>query len=427
MSDTTRMEQELIGAATVDGGAFWEVADKIMPEHFQIPAHAAIWRALREVATAESEVVDLTALSRAVGDEVDRSYLTRVFGCYPSAAHIETLARRVLEEYTRRRLALLGEQISQEAREGRPVADVIEQAQARVFGLTAPNQDQQLLHVDDVVEATMAEIEHAYKHGRRGVPTGFQRLDNMMGNLQPGTLNILAARPGVGKTMLATNMGVNAAKQGYRVLFFSLEMSRIELGYRILGTEMGLPAPRLRAICAGDEAPPWIWAAMREAQSGLYNTPLHIIDDARLSSASITAWTRRVMANQGADLVIVDYLQKVQDRLEGKQRYLEIKATAQAAKNLARVMEVPVLLVAQLGREAEDYTRPLLKHLREGGDIEQEADAVIFLARRYDREEGEIILAKNRHGAGGIIPCRQVSRENRFEEIPEEYGGGQGF
>jgi len=418
---TDSVEAELLGACTADVTAYWEVAHEISPDMLEQPHLGEIWEAIGEAAQSmdrQTTVVPLTELSTRIGEQA-RKVLMMLYGeGLPS--HAPYLAREVQARYTRRQLRLAGEQIAHLAERETDVGQALTQAQEMVHRLQAPGSEASYASMDDVVDATLAEIETAMQGARRGVPTGFKRLDRELGNLQPGGLTVLAARTGVGKTMFATNLAVQSAKQGNCVLMFSLEMSRSELGYRIIGTEAGIPAPRLRNASAGDPLQPQQVEAVRAAQLRLHETPFWVVDESRLSSASIHSWARRQMGTTGLDLVIIDYLQLVNDRLEKRQRVEEVGYTAKAAKRLARTLDVPVVAVAQLSRSAEEYNRPQLRHLRESGDIEQEADVVLFLARQYDREDGELIIAKNRHGRQAILPVQQVSIQNRWVELEQE-------
>ena len=263
---------------------------------------------------------------------------------------------------------------------------------------------------------------HNEKGSLRGVPTGFRKLDNILSGLQKSDLVILAARPSVGKTSLALNMALNAASQGLTVGVFSLEMSKMQLVERLLAAEARVDSWRLRTGNLSDDDFPRLGRAMGK----LSEMSLYIDDSANLTAMQIRTKARRLQAEKGLDLVIVDYLQLMDSSVRNDSRVQEISEISRSLKGLARELDIPVLALSQLSRAVEQRPnkRPQLSDLRESGSIEQDADVVMFIYREdmYDRNSenqniANILIAKHRNGPTGEIDLYFQKETMQFKNL----------
>ena len=256
----------------------------------------------------------------------------------------------------------------------------------------------------------MLDLENIQNREARytGLPTGFLDLDDLTSGLQPGNLVIIAARPGVGKSSLATNIARNVAVAGHPVAMFSLEMSRNEIGMRLLCSEAGVPWDRIRS----KRVEAHHWSRVVQAAEVLHDAPLHIVDAGNVNIVDIRAKARRMRTGrQGLDLIIVDYLQLMTSALSRRpdNRQQEVAEISRSLKLLAKELHVPVIALSQLNRnpEARADKRPQLSDLREVGAIEQDSDVVMFIHREdadpEKKRQTELILAKHRNGPTGNI------------------------
>jgi replicative DNA helicase len=268
-------------------------------------------------------------------------------------------------------------------------------------------------------------IEYLTRHRGEviGIPTGFGDIDKLLGGLQRSDMVILAARPSVGKTSLALSIGHNAAKRfNQRVAFFSLEMSREQVVQRLISAETGIDSQRLRrGDIAEDE-----WGRFVKASSDLAETLFFVDDTPGISALELRTKARRLHAEVGIDLLVVDYLQLMRGDFRAENRVQELASISRALKALARELNTPVLALSQLSRGVESRTdkRPILSDLRESGALEQDADVVIFIYRdeMYNPDTefpyiAEIILAKHRHGPTGVTSVYFRKSQAQFLDL----------
>jgi replicative DNA helicase len=260
-----------------------------------------------------------------------------------------------------------------------------------------------------------------------GVPTGFSDFDRYTAGLQPSDLIIIAGRPSMGKTALALNIGYNAAQMTKKaVAVFSLEMSKQQLGIRLLGFDAGIDATKLRTGFLRDKE----WERLTDSANRLSELPVFIDDSSAISVLEMKAKCRRLKKNHDLSLVVVDYLQLIQSRKTAESRHLEISEISRMLKALAKDLNVPVLALSQLNRKVEDRPnkRPQLADLRESGAIEQDADVIAFIYRdemynpdlEENRNIAEIIVAKQRNGPTGPFKLTFQKELTRFRNYTEE-------
>jgi replicative DNA helicase len=415
-------EQSVLGALLIDKDAVVKVAEFLNAEHFYRDIHAEVYKAVLSL-YEKREPADIVTVTdelklRGVYEEVGGSgYLTTLVNFVPTSAHIEHYARIVKDKAVRRQLitaaARIGEMGFEEVEDVKSLMDTAEQA---LFGISQQHFTQNFIPVKDTLAETFDRIEALKRKAGslRGVPTGFSALDKKLSGLQESNLIILAARPSVGKTTLAMNIAMHAAvNEKIPVGIFSLEMSKEQLVDMFLSAVANVDSWRLSTGHLDDED----FAKLPDAMGELAEAPLYIDDTPGASILEMRTKARRLQAEKGLELIIVDYLQLVRGRnLEN--RVQEVSEISQALKNLARELKVPVLALSQLSRSIESrQTRvPQLSDLRESGAIEQDADVVMFLYREDQEklEDIKLMIAKHRSGEIGDIDLKFKGERRRF-------------
>ncbi|MDQ6694176.1 MAG: replicative DNA helicase [Chloroflexota bacterium] len=424
-------EEAVLGSLLLDRDAIIKIAPFLHPEDFYREAHGWIYGAVLDL-YARREPPDPVTLSSELerGGRLQNvggySYLISLVNRTPTAVHIEYYAHIVERTSVLRRLISAGGEIaalgySEEAE----VSQTLDKAESLLFAVSQRTADNGFTSIEQVLNEYYDRIESIQNNPGAvvGVPTGFHDLDEITGGLQPSDLIILAARPGVGKTSLALGIAHNAASKGKRVGVFSLEMSREQLVQRLLAVETGVDSQRLRLGYLTDED----WHVVSDAIGRLAQMPIYIDDSAGLNIHELRSKARRLEAETGVDLLIIDYLQLMQGsaRKDGN-RVQEVTEISRNVKVMARELNIPVLACAQLSRAVESRTKhvPMLSDLRESGSIEQDADMVMFIHREemYDEETekkgiAEIHIAKHRNGPLATIPLRFFARTTKFTDL----------
>jgi replicative DNA helicase len=306
------------------------------------------------------------------------------------------------------------------------VEDILDQAEKSIFEITEDKITPHVYPLSEVIKDSFRTIEELYDRKERisGVPTGFINLDQYTSGLQPSDLIIVAGRPSMGKTAFALDMARNAATQAeIPVLIFSLEMSRQQLATRMLCSEARVDAHRLRSGYIGERD----WPRLTSAAGVLSEAPIYIDDSPAMSVLQMRAKARRLKADRGLGLVVVDYLQLMSGRSGADRREQEISEISRSLKALAKELHLPVIALSQLNRKVEDRTdkRPVMADLRESGAIEQDADVILFIYRdeMYDensKQKGiaEIIIGKQRNGPSGVrVNLAFLNQYTRFENL----------
>jgi len=415
-------EQSVLGALLIDKDAVVEVAEFLRPEHFYQDKHTKVYEAVVKLYEAR-EPVDVVTVGEKLKETKSLkqvggvTYLTELVNRVPTSAHVENYAKIV------KNLAIKRELISQASRiveqsfdETEELDKVLDRAEKAIFGLSQQHLTRNFIPIKDALAESFDRLDELHKQagGIRGVPTGFADMDNVLAGFQRSNLVILAARPGMGKTSLALNISQHAAvEQKIPVGFFSLEMSQEELVDRLLIAQADIDAWKLKTGRLNEKD----FAALSDAMGELAEAPLYIDDTPGMSIMEMRTKARRLQAEHGVELLIVDYLQLAHSRnLEN--RVQEISEVSMGLKNLARELRVPVLAVSQLSRAVEHRgtRRPQLADLRESGGIEQDADVVMFLYREdeEDLENLKLYVAKHRNGPLATIDLRFRGDRIRF-------------
>lgn len=421
-------EQSVLGAMLIERDAIARVAEVLFPEHFYKETHQIIFDAICTL-YQRSEPVDLVTLSEELrrrekleligGGEA----LTALIDMVPTAANVEHYARIVEEKAIRRQLMRAGHGIIGLGLEGEEkIEDLLDKAEQQIFHIGQRRFTQQFVPIKEILKSTLERIDELYSRDSEvtGIATGFKEFDTMTAGLQPAELIVIAARPGMGKTSFCLNIAQHAAIDcGVPVAFFSLEMAKEQLVQRMLCAEALVDAHRLRTgkLHDGD------WKKIADSMNLLSKAEIYIDDSSSISVLEMRSKVRRLKAERGLGVIVVDYLQLIRGHGRVENRVQEISEVARGLKAMAKDLRVPVLAVSQLSREVEKRTdkRPLLSDLRESGAIEQEADLVAFIYRdSYYNEKSEkqntaeIIIAKQRNGPVGTVELVFVKEYTKF-------------
>ena len=429
-------EQAVLGALMVDRELMPVVSEIVITADFYAPHHATIYDVLHAL-YERGEPVDKISVAeelrrRKLLDEVGGlDMLSQLLNAVPTSASAEFYAKVVAEKAILRSLITAGSRISTVGFE--PTDDVeltLDRCEQMIFEI-GRRQTGGFVLVRDLLKPTFEQIDKLYHQSGQvtGVPSGFARLDQFTAGFQPGELVIVAARPSMGKTSLALNIAMHAAKVAAKsVALFSLEMSNEQLVQRLLSAEAKIDAQRLRSGSIRDEE----WGEITRAMGVLAEVPIYIDDSASLTVGEVRSRSRRLLAGTGLDLIVVDYLQLLHSSNARVTNRVEIiDEICRGLKALSKELKVPVIALAQLNRspESRNDKRPMLSDLRESGGIEQEADVVAFIYRdEYynpptpeNENIAEIIIAKQRNGPTGTVTLRFDKRHTSFSDIDLEH------
>jgi len=425
-------EQSVLGSLLIDPDAIIRVAPFLRPEDFYRQAHGAIYEAILELHERRepSDFITLTdeLQRRAQLDKVGgAAYLTSLLNVVPTAIHVEHYARIVERNATLRRLIDAATRIAALAYDASDADanEVVDRAEQILFSVAERHLSRDLTPIQEVLRQYFERIGYLYEHQGEmiGIPTGFSKLDLLLGGMQRADLLILAARPGMGKTSLALTITNNAARRfRQRVAVFSLEMSNEQVVQRLVSAETGIDSQRLRTAQLTEAE----WLRVEHAISNLSGLPVFLDDTPAITTTELRTKARRLAAEYGVDLIIVDYLQLMQADRRSENRVQEISNISRALKSLARELNVPVLAISQLSRavESRQDKHPMLSDLRDSGSIEQDADVVMFIYRDevYNPETerpniAEVIVAKHRNGPTGLVPLFFRQELAQFLEV----------
>lgn len=425
-------EQSVLGSMLIDPGAVSLVAGLLTAQDFSRAAHGRIYEAILALYN-RGEAIDPVTVSAeldrlgALADAGGQAYLYDVLVQTPVAAHIEHYARVVARTSVQRQLIDAAGKIARlaYADEAETIEQTIDQAESFLFQVAKDRQKRELVPLGQLMGKYLDHIEEiqANRDLGRGVRTGFRDIDAVLGGLQGSDLCIIAGRPGMGKTSWLTTVATYVALElGATVALFSLEMSGEQVVQRLLSAETGIPASALRV---GDIRPDQLELVTR-AIGKMDSAPLFVDDTPGITPLEMRAKVRRLDADHGVDLVMIDYLQLMDGGRRTENRVQEISYISRALKGLAREVNVPVIAASQLSRAVEQRggsKRPMLADLRDSGSIEQDADMVVFLYRDavYDANTqrpniAEAIVAKNRHGPTQMVELHFVPHEMKFSD-----------
>jgi replicative DNA helicase len=464
-------EQALLGAILVNNDAYYRVSDFLKPSHFYEPLHRKIYEVAGELIRMGKMANPVTIKTflpadGKVGDMTVAHYLARIAAEAVTVINAADYGRAIYDLATRRALITVGEDmvnIAYDAPVDMAPSAQIEDAERRLFELAETGRyDGGFESFGDAVRTAIDMAAAAYQRDGHlsGVATGLRDLDARMGGLQPSDLIIIAGRPGMGKTSLATNIAFNIAEayvpaqqadgsfkaaNGGVIGFFSLEMSGEQLATRIISEQAEVPSSKIRR---GDLTEADFEKLVACTQT-LQKIPLYIDQTGGIAIAQLAARARRLKRQRGLDVIVIDYIQLMQgsSAKSSQNRVQEITEITTGLKALAKELSVPIIALSQLSRQVEsrDDKRPQLSDLRESGSIEQDADVVMFVYREEyylknkepkagtieytqwendmneARGKAEVIIAKQRHGPTGTVSLAFHGEFTRFSDLAEEY------
>ena len=426
-------EQSILGSILLDNSAINSALEILSVNDFYNEAHRKIFKIIVEL-SEKNEPVDLITLSSALKDRnlLDSAggsaYLASLVDNVPSAANVANYAKIVKEKAILRGLIGSATNIITDCYDqGSDVDQILDNAEHSIFEIAENKVRPSFYPIRDIVKESFRSIEDLYarKELITGVPTGFEKIDDMTSGLQNSDLIIIAGRPSMGKTAFALNIAQFAALETQiPVAVFSLEMSKEQLAFRMLASEARVDSQRLRKGFLGETD----WPKLTTAAGRLSEAPLFIDDTPAITVLEMKAKSRRLKADQGLGLIVVDYIQLMRSSGYRDSREQEISEISRSLKSLAKELKVPVIALSQLNRKVEDRTnrRPQMADLRESGAIEQDADVIAFIYRDelYNKSEdnpekgiAEIIIGKQRNGPTGTVKLAFLEKFTSFENL----------
>ncbi|KYP80760.1 replicative DNA helicase [Ferroacidibacillus organovorans] len=427
-------EQAVLGALLIAPDILPSLAEKLRAEDFYRGSHQILFDIALAIAEKGDPVdlVTLTSRLQEVGkleESGGLEYLLALSRSVPTAANAEFHAQIVADRALLRRLIQVSTQIAASGYAGgEDVGALLDTAERRILALASERTDRGFTAIREVLENAYERIEFLYNNrgGMTGVPSGYGDLDRMTSGFQPSDLIIIAARPSVGKTAFALNIAQNVAVRAkLPVAIFSLEMSKEQLVQRMICAESNIDANVLRTGQLADDD----WAKLSLGMSSLSESPIFIDDSAGVTLAEMRSRLRRLKAESGLGLVVIDYLQLISGKGRSDNRQQEISEISRSLKQLARELSVPMIALSQLSRSVEQRQdkRPMLSDIRESGSIEQDADVVAFLYRDdyYDPESEkknivEVIIGKQRNGPTGKVDLVFLKNYNKFVSLERD-------
>ncbi len=431
-------EQSALGSILIDKNAIIKVVDFLQTRDFYKASHQEIYQAMMDL-FERNEPIDLLSVSSRLKEKekLERiggtSYLTQLVNTVPTAAHTLNYARIVQRKRILRDLIDASHEISQMGyNESEEVEVLLDQAEKQIFSITQRSLTQRFLPIKDSLGEAFERIDRLSRHegGHRGVPTGFIDLDNILSGLQKSDLIILAARPSMGKSSLALDFAKYVAvHENLPVGIFSLEMSMDQVVDRLIASQSGVDLWKIRTGKLSSQGEDNDFSKIQGALGVLAEAPIYIDDAATSNVLQMRAMARRLQADKGLGLLIIDYLQLTEPRFGTESMVQQITEVSRSLKGLARELSVPVLALSQLSRAVEQRSPqiPRLADLRESGSLEQDADVVLFIYRedRY-REDSEkkniadIIIAKHRNGPVGKVELYFNEQFASFRNLAKE-------
>ena len=427
-------ERSTLGSMLLEREAIFKAQEILTPDDFYREAHRILWRTVTALVD-KGEPVDLVTVTEYLRsrDQLEQiggvSYLTGLVNAVPTAANVEYYAHIVEEKSILRSVITaatdivgLGYDETQEA------ATVLDEAERQIFAIAQRRKNQGTVPLKSILIPAFDRIEkiHESKGGVTGLSTSFPDLDRLTAGLQPSDLIILAARPSIGKTTFALNIAQRASTDHkIPVAVFSLEMSKEQLALKLLCSEAGVDMQRMRNGRLQEED----WPRLSRALGVLSEANMFIDDTASISAMEVRTKARRIKAEHGLGLIVIDYLQLMRGRAHVENRQQEVSEISRSLKALARELGLPVLALSQLSRAVEQRTSkvPTLADLRESGSLEQDADIVAFLYREdYYNPQAEkpnvteLIVAKHRNGPLGRVKFYFRKEFSTFESLAAE-------
>jgi replicative DNA helicase len=420
-------ERSILGAVLLHSEALNHVGDLIAPGDFFRDAHRRIFRVMTML--HERQIgIDFTTVREELtrAGELDAvggpAYIAALVDGVPRAVNVEHYAAIVREKAKLRRLIYSANTMLTRAYQATEEADVVlEEAERTILGLADQATTNGFESMRSIAVRGMAHLERicSTRQAVTGVPSGFTDLDNLTRGFQPGTLVVVGARPGVGKSSFATNIAQYATSTGRTVGIFSLEMPSEELFFRQIAATARIDSHRLQSGYVGERE----WTRVAEACNAIAEAPMYLDETPAIGLFALRSRARRLKAEHGLDLLVLDYLQLMETSPEHDNRTQAIGAITGALKAFAKELRIPILMLSQLNRESakpDKPRRPQLSDLRDSGSIEQDADIVLFLHREDpDEPVTDLIIAKHRNGPVGTVKLTWFEQQTRFDNYSD--------
>lgn len=423
-------EQSVIGSLLLDKNSIAQVLETLKPDDFYRDAHKIIYESVIELYTKYTPIDMVTLIDNLrARDKLEAAggitYITQVCSSVPSTANLQSYIKIIKEKSTLRELIKSATQTIEDCYNKQDeVENVIDSAEKKIFNISSQRDTGDFEPMNVVLERGFIEIEKMFKNkgGLTGISSGFPDLDAKTSGFQKGDMVLVAARPSMGKTTFALNIGQYAAlREGRNVVIFSLEMSKEQLAYKMLCSEANIDVLRLRTGNLEDRD----WEAIARTSGPLSEAKIFIDDTPGISMMEMRSKCRRLKLEHGIDMIIIDYLQLMSGN-NNESRQQEVSEISRSIKALAKEIQCPVIALSQLSRAPEQRTdhRPMLSDLRESGSIEQDADLVMFLYRdeyynkeTEDKNVAECIIAKQRNGPTGTIKLAWLGQYSKFSSL----------
>lgn len=427
-------ERAVLGALLLNDEPALRVAEIITAEDFYRPAHASIFQAMLDL-VHDQKRIDLVTVQDilqqknhliAIGGEV---YLIALQEDMSAIGFVEQHARIIKEKSVLRSLINSAANIIHNcyAQNNSSIDSVLDDAEKTIFQIADKRTQQSFVQIDIWLKKTFKNLSDIKSHskGITGIPAGFASLDHMTSGFQKGDLIVIAGRPSMGKTAVALTVVSNAARHGYNIGIFSLEMAAEQLTLRLLSSESGVPHHNIRNATITSQE----WVELTNVAAKLAEAKIFIDDTAMLDIMALRAKARKLKAAKQLDILVIDYLQLLHSNKYHENRHQEVSDISRSLKALAKELDIPIIALAQLSRAVDSRMdkRPMLSDLRESGAIEQDADLIAFLYRDVvynpDTEHPsltEFIVGKQRNGPTGTVYLNFIKELTKFEEVPHE-------
>ncbi len=432
-------ERSVLGALMIDKNSIIQMADLITPDDFYNPIHGRIFEAILDLYN-KNEPIDILSVTnrlkekKRISEIGGSSYLTDLINSVPTASHIQYYAEIIKNKRILRNLIHTSAEITEQALDtSENTEELLDKIEKQIFSIAKKSRVQNFIHVKNELKNAYERIEklHQGEKGLRGITTGFNDIDHYLSGLQRSDLIIIGARPSFGKTTLALDIARQAAtKAQVPVGIFSLEMSREQVIDRLISAEANVELWRLRTGRLTDEID---FEMIQSALDRLSKIPIFIDDTPSPNIIQMRSMARRLQAEHGLGLLIIDYVQLIQPRGNSENIVQQFTEISHGLKSLSRELNIPVVAVSQLSRGVEQRTRkiPRLSDLRETGALEQDADVVMFIYRK-DKDDNidilpeeenttEIIIAKHRNGPLGTVKLKFDEKKVSFMSIDKTH------
>lgn len=420
-----KTEQAILASMLIDSNCSQDYG-LLNAEDFTDLSNQSIYGAIKHLVQVQ-EPIDYLTVYNHLNQKIDITYLIGLDGSLPSTRNFKQYVSELKDKTLKRKLKLLASELINPDAKGTELAELAEQ---EIFKLREETSTSEFTTLKDSIMDVYQEIEDIYYDKKeRGIKTGYPKIDEIVGGLRKQEYILLGARPSIGKTALGINIAQNVIARNQTVALFSFEMSKEQVIDRLVKSTALVDSRRVNKV-KGARMDDKDWGDLQKASSYLMDKNLYIDDNPTRTVADMQSMLRKLKREKGLDLVVVDYLQKIRSTIRGSKRE-QLEQVSNDIKNMAKILDVPVIVITSLSRanEQRDIKMPILSDLRESGQLEFDADVVIFLHRDYyhdrsdesKKEDADVVVAKNRNGMIGRTKLIWKAEYTKFLNIPEHY------